>query len=200
MLLCRTNWFANTLAPNTNVPIIVIMVLVAMGTASKNPPLKAFLSHQLVEHKTYVYKDDCQAAAGVKHKRWELIISSFGLASAFTTLKTQLEALLPLWLDKAAILDSSLLLEEQVQGGRLCSARDVKRVKQLFTLIPLWTTLLGFGLVLATGSTFFVKQSDKLDEVVPINAFFLVQDPVTPKCEWKGMVNKASIERSSGVE
>ncbi|CAK7344167.1 unnamed protein product [Dovyalis caffra] len=83
------------------------------------------------------------------------------------------------WLDKVAILESSPLLEEQVQGGRLCSARDVKRVKQLFTLIPMWTTLLGFGLVLATGSTFFVKQSENLDEVVPINAFFLIQDLVS---------------------
>ncbi|CAK7344159.1 unnamed protein product [Dovyalis caffra] len=263
LILCLASWFAyrpNTLGPSIKAPIIVIMVLLAVGKASKNPPLKAFLSDQLVEHKTFVYKDDSQVAARVKV--WWFLASVLGsfasviisgsypeqigmhigsseqmifiipalamgvsyfifwsgigfyyrenptgspLTIVYRVFKASVLKLhqrypndpndyydnhsdqlvlfpdirILRWLDKAAILESSPLLEEQVQGGRLCSVRDVKRVKQLLTSIPLWTTLLGFGLVLATGSTFFVKQSDNLDEVVPINAFFLIQDLVS---------------------
>lgn len=87
------------------------------------------------------------------------------------------------WLDKAALLETSksLSAEEQEQNGRLFPVRDVQRVKQLLALVPLWTALPIHGLVLATGSTFFVVQSESLysDPVFSINVLFLLQGFVT---------------------
>ncbi|KAG6742224.1 hypothetical protein POTOM_055514 [Populus tomentosa] len=90
---------------------------------------------------------------------------------------------LHLWLDKAALLETSesLSAEEQEQNGRLVPVRDVQRVKQLLALLPMWTALPIHDLVLATGSTFFVVQSESLysDPVLSINVLFLLQDFVT---------------------
>eukprot|EP00258_Populus_trichocarpa_P032681 XP_024448700.1 protein NRT1/ PTR FAMILY 5.6 isoform X1 [Populus trichocarpa] len=87
------------------------------------------------------------------------------------------------WLDKAALLETSesLSAEEQEQNGRLLPVRDVQRVKQLLALLPMWTALPIHGLVLATGSTFFVVQSESLDSdpVLSINVLFLLQGFVT---------------------
>lgn len=87
------------------------------------------------------------------------------------------------WLDKAALLETSksLSAEEQELNGRLFPVRDVQRVKQLLVLLPMWTALPIHGLVLATGSTFFVVQSESLDPdpVLFINALFLLQRFVT---------------------
>ncbi|XP_061947436.1 protein NRT1/ PTR FAMILY 5.6-like [Populus nigra] len=87
------------------------------------------------------------------------------------------------WLDKAALLETSksLSAEEQEQNGRLLPVRDVQRVKQLLALLPMWTALPIHGLVLATGSTFFVVQSESLDPdpVLSINVLFLLQGFVT---------------------
>ncbi|KAI9379820.1 hypothetical protein POPTR_017G145532v4 [Populus trichocarpa] len=86
-------------------------------------------------------------------------------------------------LDKAALLETSksLSAEEQEQNGRLLPVRDVQRVKQLLALLPMWTALPIHGLVLATGSTFFVVQSESLysDPVLSINVLFLLQGFVT---------------------
>ena len=83
------------------------------------------------------------------------------------------------WLDKAALLETSKALsaEEQELNGRLVPVRDVQRVKQLLALLPMWTALPIHGLVLATGSTFFVVQSESLysDPVLSINVLFLLQ-------------------------
>eukprot|EP00258_Populus_trichocarpa_P032679 XP_024448698.1 protein NRT1/ PTR FAMILY 5.6 [Populus trichocarpa] len=90
---------------------------------------------------------------------------------------------LHLLLDKAALLETSksLSAEEQEQNGRLLPVRDVQRVKQLLALLPMWTALPIHGLVLATGSTFFVVQSESLysDPVLSINVLFLLQGFVT---------------------
>ncbi|XP_011046014.1 PREDICTED: protein NRT1/ PTR FAMILY 5.5-like isoform X1 [Populus euphratica] len=87
------------------------------------------------------------------------------------------------WLDKAALLETSesLSAEEQEQNGRLFPVRDVQRVKQLLALLPMWTALPIHGLVLATGTTFFVVQSESLDPdpVLSINVLFLLQGFVT---------------------
>lgn len=87
------------------------------------------------------------------------------------------------WLDKAALLETSksLSAEEQELNGRLFPVRDVQRAKQLLVLLPMWTALPIHGLVLATGSTFFVVQSESLDPdpVLSINALFLLQRFVT---------------------
>ncbi|XP_017976362.1 PREDICTED: protein NRT1/ PTR FAMILY 5.7 [Theobroma cacao] len=71
------------------------------------------------------------------------------------------------WLDKASIVESSscqLKLEEQEITGRLCSAVQVKQVKCLLTLVPIWTTFAVYGLVEATGRTFFVAQANDMDD------------------------------------
>ncbi|KAI5559660.1 hypothetical protein BDE02_17G127400 [Populus trichocarpa] len=87
------------------------------------------------------------------------------------------------WLDKAALLETykSLSAEEHEQNGRLFPVRDVQRVKQLLALLPMWTALPIHDLVLATGSTFFVVQSESLDPdpVLSINVLFLLQGFVT---------------------
>ena len=57
----------------------------------------------------------------------------------------------------------------------------MQRVKQLLALLPMWTALPIHDLVLATGSTFFVVQSESLDLdlVLSINVLFLLQGFVT---------------------
>lgn len=67
------------------------------------------------------------------------------------------------WLDKAAIVDpSSLSPEEQEKQGKLCSVAQVKEIKYLLKMVPMWATFLVYGLVEATGSTFFVEQTSNL--------------------------------------
>ncbi|XP_052304702.1 protein NRT1/ PTR FAMILY 5.6 isoform X3 [Populus trichocarpa] len=87
------------------------------------------------------------------------------------------------WLDKAALLETSksLSAEEQEKNRRLFSVQDVQQVKQLLAMVPMWTALPIHGLVLATGSTFFVVQSESLysDPVFSINVLFLLQGFVT---------------------
>ncbi|KAF2294166.1 hypothetical protein GH714_007985 [Hevea brasiliensis] len=79
-------------------------------------------------------------------------------------------------LDKAAIPKTSIPDQEE-QQGILCSVEEVNRVKRLLALLPMWTTLLVYALVEATGSTFFVEQSDSLEAIkflgltLSINAF-----------------------------
>ncbi|XP_058007247.1 protein NRT1/ PTR FAMILY 5.6-like [Hevea brasiliensis] len=79
-------------------------------------------------------------------------------------------------LDKAAIPKTSIPDQEE-QQGILCSVEEVNRVKRLLALLPMWTTLLVYALVEATGSTFFIEQSDSLEAIkflgltLSINAF-----------------------------
>ncbi|XP_043814112.1 protein NRT1/ PTR FAMILY 5.4-like isoform X2 [Manihot esculenta] len=79
-------------------------------------------------------------------------------------------------LDKAAIPETSFPDQER-QQGKLCTIEEVNRVKKLLGLLPMWTTLLIYALVEATGSTFFIEQVDSLNAIklfgfkLPINAF-----------------------------
>ena len=72
-------------------------------------------------------------------------------------------------LDKAAVIDegtppvSPKEQKEQELPGHLCTAEQVREVKRLFTLIPIWTSFLGCSLVAATGNTFFYEQPIKED-------------------------------------
>ncbi|KAJ9174920.1 hypothetical protein P3X46_013515 [Hevea brasiliensis] len=80
------------------------------------------------------------------------------------------------FLDKAAIPETSNPDKER-QQGRLCTKEEVNRVKKLLALLPMWTSLLVYALAKATGSTFFIEQSDGFDPIeffgltLPINAF-----------------------------
>ncbi|KAI3470004.1 hypothetical protein Pfo_026667 [Paulownia fortunei] len=85
------------------------------------------------------------------------------------------------WLDKAAIEESSPSLEEQVREGRLCTVEQVKEVKILLTMVPLWTTFLVYGLLQATGNTFFYEQANYMDNHlgqishVPVIIFVIIK-------------------------
>ncbi|KAK9290702.1 hypothetical protein L1049_008876 [Liquidambar formosana] len=62
------------------------------------------------------------------------------------------------WLDKAAIVESpTSSAEEQMRLGRLCTVTQVKEVKRLLKMMPMWTTFVVYSLVEATGSTFFLE-------------------------------------------
>ncbi|KAK1591820.1 hypothetical protein Q3G72_014210 [Acer saccharum] len=69
------------------------------------------------------------------------------------------------WLDKAAIIESSALLdpEEQKHAGRLCTVTQVEESKLLLKMIPMWTTFLVVGMVGTTGDTFSSEQGKNLD-------------------------------------
>ena len=70
-------------------------------------------------------------------------------------------------LDKAAAIDertppvSPKEQKEQELRWHLCTAEQVREVKRLFTLIPIWTSFLGCSLVAATGNNFFFEQINK---------------------------------------
>ncbi|KAK3229789.1 hypothetical protein Dsin_001670 [Dipteronia sinensis] len=49
---------------------------------------------------------------------------------------------------------------------KVCSIRDVEDVKALLRLVPIWTTSLVYGIVLAQSSTFFTKQGATMDRSV----------------------------------
>ncbi|KAL3631729.1 hypothetical protein CASFOL_024713 [Castilleja foliolosa] len=69
------------------------------------------------------------------------------------------------WLDKAAMV----VTQDQAESKRsdnntTCTVEQVKRVKSLLMMLPMWTTFLTYSLVSALGSTFFLEQ------VIYINA------------------------------
>ncbi|KAH6818016.1 hypothetical protein C2S51_001619 [Perilla frutescens var. frutescens] len=85
------------------------------------------------------------------------------------------------WLDKAAIVEPSLSLEEQVRRLRLCTVEQVEEAKSLVNTIPLCTTFLVYGLLQATGNTFFFEQANYTDNHlghisnVPVISFVIIK-------------------------
>uniref|UniRef100_A0A5B7BR24 Uncharacterized protein n=1 Tax=Davidia involucrata TaxID=16924 RepID=A0A5B7BR24_DAVIN len=87
------------------------------------------------------------------------------------------------WLDKAAIIESSSLSPvEQENKGKLCTVAQVKEVKLVLKMVPMWTTFLTYSLVEASGSTFFIQQANNMKDsiggnefTVPIQAFFVIK-------------------------
>ncbi|KAL3838642.1 hypothetical protein ACJIZ3_023233 [Penstemon smallii] len=86
------------------------------------------------------------------------------------------------WLDKASIVEPSLSLEEQEKKARLCTVEEVQEVKLLLKMIPLWTTFLVYGLLQATGNTFFFEQVGYMDNSlgklvhhIPIITFVIIK-------------------------
>ncbi|KAM7465338.1 hypothetical protein LguiB_012900 [Lonicera macranthoides] len=87
------------------------------------------------------------------------------------------------WLDKVAIIErkpSSPCEDEQENQGRLCTVAQVKEVKIVMRMVPIWATLLLFSLVKTTGSTFFYEQSSNLDDMIdtfsaPLISLYLIQ-------------------------
>ncbi|KAM7461317.1 hypothetical protein LguiA_029438 [Lonicera macranthoides] len=88
------------------------------------------------------------------------------------------------WLDKAAIIirkTSSPCEDEQEKQGRLCTVAQVRIVKIVMRMVPIWATLLLFSLVKTTGSTFTYQQSANLDHKItdkfsaPLISLYLIQ-------------------------
>ncbi|XP_022854230.1 protein NRT1/ PTR FAMILY 5.7-like, partial [Olea europaea var. sylvestris] len=70
------------------------------------------------------------------------------------------------WLDKAPIV-----IEEENRPDKNCTVAQVKEVKFLLGMVPMWTTFLTYSLVYATGSTFFFQQARNLNKNFPITFF-----------------------------
>ncbi|KAI3450905.1 hypothetical protein Pfo_007570 [Paulownia fortunei] len=70
------------------------------------------------------------------------------------------------WLDRAAVV-----VQEQEKPGHVCTVEQVKGVKFLLKMLPIWTTFLTFSLVVATGSTFFLEEATKINIDFPILYF-----------------------------
>ncbi|KAL0395274.1 UNVERIFIED_CONTAM: protein NRT1/ PTR FAMILY 8.1 [Sesamum latifolium] len=84
-------------------------------------------------------------------------------------------------LDQASIVEPSPSRDEQIRKGRLWEVEDVQEVKRLLSMIPLWITFLVYGLLQATGNTFFYQQVNYMDKHlglisnVPVVIFVIVK-------------------------
>ncbi|KAL6341228.1 hypothetical protein AAG906_032346 [Vitis piasezkii] len=98
------------------------------------------------------------------------------------------------WLDKAAIKESSSLsVKEQESEGRLFTVTQVKEIKLLLTMVPMWSTFIGFGLVLSTANTFFTEQGNDMEETVSIYILLLVS------VAWRVEVRRLKVVSKSGL-
>ncbi|WCJ21905.1 Major facilitator superfamily protein [Euphorbia peplus] len=77
------------------------------------------------------------------------------------------------FIDKAAIIGST--------NENVCSVAEVRQAKSLMRLLPLWFAFILYGIVTAAGATFFIEQSNGLNEYignkykVSVNSFFIMK-------------------------
>ncbi|KAK4749502.1 hypothetical protein SAY87_026951 [Trapa incisa] len=64
------------------------------------------------------------------------------------------------FLDKAAIVQDRM---KQAGPWRLATVTEVEEVKLILNMIPIWMVTLPFGICVAQGTTFFIKQGTTLD-------------------------------------
>ncbi|KAL0329563.1 UNVERIFIED_CONTAM: protein NRT1/ PTR FAMILY 5.6 [Sesamum radiatum] len=200
--------------------LYVALILVALGRAGRDIPLKDFLAYQFREEGSYVDEEQlesrrkiwwrpayilgiCASVYVFANATWiELSkIAAIAMAVAFvlflggilfkykykppakeSKLNNMLRILraaiskrhlsnstpgnvIPIlrWLDKASVEEPSPSPAEQMRIGRLWSTEDVQEVKILLSMVPLWTTFLAYGLLQATGNTFFYEQVGYMD-------------------------------------
>ncbi|KAK4389478.1 protein NRT1/ PTR FAMILY 5.6 [Sesamum angolense] len=218
--------------------LYVALILVALGRAGRDIPLKDFLAYQFREEGSYVDEEQvesrrkiwwrpayilgiCASVYVFANATWiELSkIAAIAMAVAFvlflggiafkykykppakvSKLNNMLRILraaiskrhlsnstpgnvIPIlrWLDKASVEEPSPSPAEQMRIGRLWSTEDVQEVKILLSMVPLWTTFLAYGLLQATGNTFFYEQVGYMDSrlgrisKVPIVIFVIVK-------------------------
>ncbi|KAK2638805.1 hypothetical protein Ddye_026600 [Dipteronia dyeriana] len=67
------------------------------------------------------------------------------------------------WLDKAAVIESTLEQNQQIREGRLFSVTEVQETKYILKMVPMWCAFPMFGLVLSAGNTFFAEQAMDLE-------------------------------------
>nr|POF08554.1 isoform 2 of protein nrt1/ ptr family 5.4 [Quercus suber] len=83
---------------------------------------------------------------------------------------------LKMWLDKAAIVEtSSIGLVEQENREKLCPVKQVREVKRLLTLIPMWMAFFAYSLIRANGHTFFFEQRSNMDSQISLTHLFLLE-------------------------
>ncbi|GFP86293.1 protein nrt1/ ptr family 5.6 [Phtheirospermum japonicum] len=75
--------------------------------------------------------------------------------------------------DKFKFLDKAAIIEEGRQNStkkqnpwRLATVTKVEEMKLIINMIPIWLTTLPFGICVAQGSTFFIKQGTTLDRKI----------------------------------
>ena len=86
------------------------------------------------------------------------------------------------WVDKAALIveTSSPSAKEGANKVKYCKAKQVKEVKQLLRMVPMWATFVVYCITQATGSTFFFEQTTNLDNSIgkykfPLVSLYLMQ-------------------------
>ncbi|KAG9457059.1 hypothetical protein H6P81_001567 [Aristolochia fimbriata] len=67
------------------------------------------------------------------------------------------------FLNKAAEVDEEDAQAARKNDWRLCSVTQVEEVKLLLRLVPIWLSCFMYGVALAQGTTFFVKQCSNMD-------------------------------------
>lgn len=70
-----------------------------------------------------------------------------------------LSILINRFLDKAAIIEEKESISIEQNPWRLATVTTVEETKLILNMIPIWLTSLTFGICLAQGSTFFIKQA-----------------------------------------
>ncbi|XP_042477971.1 protein NRT1/ PTR FAMILY 5.6-like [Macadamia integrifolia] len=70
------------------------------------------------------------------------------------------------WLDKAAMAEPLMSMKEQENNWRVCTETEVKEAKVIISTVPIWPSMLLYGLVKATGSTFFIDQASNLQSPI----------------------------------
>lgn len=76
------------------------------------------------------------------------------------------------FLDKAAILEDNDSPAEKQSPWRLATITKVEELKLILNMIPIWVATLPFGICVAQGTTFFIKQGVTLDRKIG-NGFLL---------------------------
>ncbi|GFP99840.1 protein nrt1/ ptr family 5.6 [Phtheirospermum japonicum] len=70
------------------------------------------------------------------------------------------------FLDKAAIIEDGQNSTEKQNPWRLATVTKVEEMKLIINMIPIWLTTLPFGICVAQGNTFFIKQGTTLNRKI----------------------------------
>ncbi|KAK0584644.1 hypothetical protein LWI29_016539 [Acer saccharum] len=109
------------------------------------------------------------------------------------------------WIDKAAIIESTLGQEAQEKAGRLCDVRMVQETKYILKMVPVWSCFIVFGLVLSTANTLSSFEGIKLESanqfliyliLIQSLARGLVSSKLSPLCLLSNWFPKAKLKKN----
>ncbi|KAK9183133.1 hypothetical protein WN944_026282 [Citrus x changshan-huyou] len=146
------------------------IILLAVGEVGAAPLLGPFLAYQLRQHGEGGRTENSNEDQVMAQKRvWRRFAWCCGTAAAFyannikTWKKTFMFTLLLMGGSLILLLlETSSTSKEQEEAGTLCTVAQVRELKSLLKLLPLWSSFIVFGLVLSAGNTFFPKQGAKM--------------------------------------